>query len=67
MSKLTLKAARINAGYTQDRAAKALGVSVSSIQNWELNRVSPRLKEYVQMCKLYSVSLDDIDFFSDED
>lgn len=33
--KVTLKAARINAGYTQSEAAKKLQVSKDSISNWE--------------------------------
>lgn len=35
MKRLTLKAARVAAGFTQDVAAEKIGVGVSTIKNWE--------------------------------
>lgn len=32
---ITLRAARVNAGYTQMEAANKIGVSKESISNWE--------------------------------
>ena len=35
MPKITLKAARVNAGLTQDETAHALGKTKQTIVNWE--------------------------------
>lgn len=39
--KVTLKAARINAGLTQAEAAQKLNVSKDSISNWERGKTFP--------------------------
>ena len=38
--KITLEAARVNAHFTQREAAKALGISVATLQNYESGRTS---------------------------
>ena len=38
---ITLEAARVNAGYTQEQAASNLGVSRSTIINWENGKTIP--------------------------
>ena len=60
MPQMTLKAARVNAGYTQAQVAKILDVSVSSIKNWEAGKTYPNLSTFEKLCELYGVSLDQI-------
>lgn len=40
--KITLAAARVNAGLSQQEAAKALGVSVATLQNYESGKTVPQ-------------------------
>ena len=60
MPTITLAAARINAGMTQEDAAKAIGVSKWSIINWEKGRVSPKYSQMVKLCEVYKMPLDAI-------
>ena len=53
-----IKNARNEAGYTQERAAEALGVSRQSISNWENEKSYPDVVSVIKMSDLYSVSLD---------
>lgn len=53
-----LKNARTEAGYTQERAAEALGVSRQTISNWENEKSYPDIVSVIRMSDLYSVSLD---------
>lgn len=56
----SIKAARVNAGYTQKTAAEALGVSEKTVCNWENGFAIPMADKFVEMCRLYGVSVDDI-------
>ena len=53
-----IRNARNEAGYTQERAAEALGVSRQTISNWENGRSYPDIVSVIRMSGLYSVSLD---------
>lgn len=64
MPKITLKAARVNAGLTQQDVAKELNVAISTVRNWENGVTTPRLAYFVQLCKLYNMPMDGI-FFED--
>ena len=63
MLKISLKAARVNAGLTQAEAAKALGISKSTILNYEKYRTKPDIETSKRMASLYGVSVNDIIFF----
>ena len=56
----SIKAARVNAGYTQKGAAEVLGVSEKTVCNWEKGIAVPTADKFVEMCRLYGVSMDDI-------
>lgn len=56
----SIKAARVNAGYTQKGAAEVLGVSEKTVCNWEKGIAVPMADKFVEMCRLYGVSMDDI-------
>lgn len=53
-----IKNARNKAGYTQERAAEALGVSRQTISNWENEKSYPDIVSVIKISDLYSVSLD---------
>lgn len=58
--KITLKAARVNAGYTQKSASQRLGVNRLTLRNWEQGRTEPTISKFNEMCRLYGTSRDDI-------
>lgn len=60
--KITLKAARVNAGFTQKEAAKELGVSNKTVCNWELGESVPNIKQVELLCGLYGVEYDNLIF-----
>ena len=59
---ITLKAARVNAGYTQTSAAKALGISVFTLANYEKGTTFPDVPVLKKIEKLYNVEYKDIFF-----
>lgn len=62
MPKLTLKAARVNAGYTQEEVADRIGVARSTIRNWEKGITYPKQPHICALCELYNVDYDNIFF-----
>lgn len=60
--KVTLKAARINAGYTQSEAATKLQVSKDSISNWERGKTYPDIPALKRIEQLYGIDYKDIIF-----
>ena len=62
MVKLTLKAARVNAGFSQGEAATRLGISASTLGNWEKGISFPDAQQISAICELYSVSYDNLIF-----
>lgn len=59
---LTLKAARVNVGLNQKQAAKALGISLASLQNYEAGRKYPNVLVLKRIEKLYGVPYADLIF-----
>lgn len=57
-TKITLKAARTIAGYTQMELADILGVSRVLVQSWEAGRAMPRFDQAKKICELAHISLD---------
>lgn len=53
MTKITLKAARINAGLKQTDVANHLGVNVATVSSWETGKNTPSLKNFYKLCELY--------------
>lgn len=58
--KITMKAARINAGLTVKEAAAGLGVTPQTICNWEASRTIPGYDKAQAMSELYKFPLDNI-------
>ena len=61
--KISLRAARVNAGLTITEAAEKLNVNRSTIINWEKNRTYPTVEQMARLSTLYGISSDYI-FFS---
>lgn len=59
-----LKAARVNAGYTQRGAAKALGISKGTLANYENYKTKPDIEMSKKIAALYNTTVDDIVFFA---
>lgn len=51
--KITLKAARINAGLSQSEAAEKMGVNVMTVSNWETGKTVPDVEDFKSLCELY--------------
>ena len=59
--KLTLKAARVNAGFKQIDLAKLMEKNVSTIINWENgNGKNINLYDFRKLCKILKVNPNDI-------
>ena len=63
-NKITLKAARINAGLTQKEAAKKIGVDESTLIRWEKHPEIVQPKYHKKISEAYSFSTDFIFFGS---
>ena len=64
--KISLRAARVNAGYSQKDAADRLGVSNKTLGNWEKGITFPPANKILAICKLYGVSYDNLNFLPDD-
>ena len=62
MEKMKLKALRVNKGYTQEVAAKKIGVSQKTLSNWEKGITFPDQKQIDKICEVYDTSYDYINF-----
>lgn len=60
---LTMKAARVNAGYSQREAARLLNISKNTLSSYENYRTIPNARISGMMAKLYCLSADNIIFY----
>ncbi len=60
MLKISLTAARVNAGYTLDEVAKYMKKSKSTIISWEKGKTIINVLDFEQLCNLYKISKDNI-------
>lgn len=60
--KMTLKAARVNAGLSQIEAANKIGVTRETLGNWERGKSYPNALNIKQIEVIYSVKYDNIIF-----
>ena len=60
--KLSLKAVRVNAGYSQKQASKKLGISNKTLCSWENGRSMPNAQHIEKLCELYNVNYDNVNF-----
>lgn len=60
MKKISLKAARVNAGMTQTDVETKLGYARSTLTRWETGKCVPRADKLEALCNLYGVLVTDI-------
>ena len=58
--KISLKAARVNANLSQEDVAKKMKKSKVTINNWENCKTEIDYGNLTELCRLYSVTMDDI-------
>lgn len=56
--KITLAAARVNAGLTIRDAATRLQISDKTLSNWESGKTAPNTDKLAQLLELYGVPLE---------
>lgn len=57
---ITLKAARVNAGLTQQQVEKETGFARSTLTRWENGKGFPRIDDLTTLCSLYGIPVDSI-------
>ena len=62
MFKISLEAARVNAGLSQKTAAQELKISNTTLGRWEKGESFPTADKIPEICELYGVSYDNINF-----
>ena len=60
--RITLEAARVNAGMLQKEVCERLGVSLTTLVNWESGKTMPSVDRALELANLYGIRLDDINF-----
>lgn len=60
--KLTLKALRVNKGYTQEKAASLIGISVETLAKYEKGLTYPDIPILKNIEEVYETKYDNIDF-----
>lgn len=58
--KISLKAARVNCNMTQEEFAVKLGVSASTVLNWETGKTEPNVSQLRAISDLSGVPIDAI-------
>ena len=62
MGKITLRAARVNAGFTQAQAAKLIGISKYTLLKYERGTTLPNVKTLKRIEELYKIPFEDLTF-----
>lgn len=57
---ISLAAARVNAGLTQDEVSKNMKVSKNTLVNWEKGLSEPTVTQGRRLSELYKIPLDNI-------
>lgn len=65
MFKITLAAARVNAGLSQKQAAELLGVSNKTLCKWEIGTAFPTTEKVALICEVYGCPIDVLIFLPD--
>ena len=60
--KATLKAIRVNNGWSQEEAAKLYGISVATLQNYELGKTFPDVPTINRIIEITGIGYNDIIF-----
>ena len=60
--KISLAAARVNAGFLQEVAAAKLHVTAETLRSWETGKTGPGYDKVMEICRLYNYPADYIFF-----
>ena len=63
--KISLRAARVNAGLTQEQAADKIGIARQTLVNYETGKTFPDIKTLRRIADVYGIDKDRISFFAD--
>ncbi len=58
--RISLKAARINAGMTQTDVCIQLGIQRGTLSRWENGKAWPNIKQMQKLCELYEAKTEDL-------
>lgn len=56
--KITLRAARVNAGLSLKDVSEILKTSYVTVSRWETGKSVPSIKKFKQLCALYGIEED---------
>ena len=62
IAKISLRAARVNAGFTQKQAADKLLIGTSTLQGYESGKRQPRMDMLCRMEALYGIGMQHFGF-----
>lgn len=60
--RITLEAARVNAGMLQKEVCERLGISLTTLVNWEKGKTMPTADRAMELADLYGLEIGDIIF-----
>lgn len=60
MKKISLKAARVDAGLTQKEVIESLHISWAKLISWEKGKKTPDKETLSTLCQMYDVKRDDL-------
>ena len=63
---ISLAAARVNAGLTQEEVAKIMHVSKATIVSWENESSEPKVSQAFKLSALYNLPMDCIFFYQEK-
>ena len=63
--KISLRALRVNAGYTLKEASKKLSISSETLRSYENQKTHPDFKKLSEILNLYNVKYGDIVYSND--
>ena len=65
--KFSMKALRVNAGFTLEEASKKLGISRVTLRNYETNKTKPNIELLDSILKLYNAKFSNLEYVFDND
>ena len=63
MLQISLAAARVNAGLTQDEVSKKMRISKQTLVRWEKGLSQPKVSQARQLGELYNIPLNNLLFY----
>lgn len=59
---ITIRAARVNVGLTQEKSAKELGISRATLASYEAGKTSPDIEMGKKIAALYKTTVEELIF-----